>query len=94
MTAFLKGSRAIADELGVSQQAVLGMVHRGELPTFIRGNALMIRTVTLHRWQHAVSLATDAERLHAQAVSLNAEAAAILKAAQDEARLLETIDAT
>jgi hypothetical protein len=81
----LKGSRAIADELGVSQQQVLGMVHRSELPAFIRGNALMIRRVTLHRWQHAVSLSNDAK-------ALMAEANAIMESARHEAELFESID--
>lgn len=71
---FIKGSRAIAEEIGVSPQTVLNLVHRGQIPAFVLGNSLTIRRDRLHAWIRAQELRAEADALERKAAEIEANA--------------------
>ncbi len=59
----IKGSCAIAEELGIDQATALKLIREGELPAFQIGNAYVIRREMLHSWVRLQELRTLAKRM-------------------------------
>jgi len=53
----LKGSRAIADYIGLSPRDVLALIKKGDLPGFQVGNKFVADPEAIERWLAAKSLA-------------------------------------
>lgn len=61
----LKGSKAIAEFIGISQRDVLRHTHKGELPCFEVGNALRASPDSLRAWVAEQEMKAQLNRLRA-----------------------------
>lgn len=59
----IKGSKAIADFIGLSQRDVLNLAHQNAIPAFLLGNKLVARPESLREWVADLELRATSNQL-------------------------------